>query len=61
MSQQKVAEIFDKWWFGASLYGGATLTLLLAKSPFLAGMALGMGIMYFYRLFIKGRESRRSK
>ena len=47
MSKDKINSIFDKWWFNAALFGGATGVMLLAGSKFLAGVALGMGLMYF--------------
>ena len=51
MSKDKIDAIFDKWWFNAALFGGATGVMLLAGSKFLAGVALGMGLMYFIRIF----------
>lgn len=53
MSKEKIDAIFDKWWFNAALFGGATVALFLAGAKFLAGIALGMGLMYFIRLFRK--------
>jgi|TARA_R110000851_G_scaffold270161_2_gene422827 branched-subunit amino acid transport protein len=52
MSKDKVASIFRKWWFNAALFGvAAGFIFLLTKNIFLTGMTVGMGIMFFIRLF----------
>jgi hypothetical protein len=51
MIKDQIDAIFDKWWFNAALFGGVTVIMLLAGSKFLAGVALGMGLMYFIRIF----------
>jgi len=52
MSKEKVASIFRKWWFNAALFGvAAGFIFLLTKDIFLTGMTVGMGLMFFIRLF----------
>lgn len=53
-SKEEVKTVFNAWWFKFALFGGVTLLMwFLAQNGFLAGLALGMGIMSFFKDFSK--------
>jgi len=52
MSKSKIASIFSKWWFNASLFGLVSVCLFIfTGNKLLTGMSIGMGLMYFVQLF----------
>ena len=52
VTKKDIAKFMDNWWFGSALFGVSALLLWITGAhDFYTGVAVGMGVMSFLRLF----------